>query len=447
MSADLMTPPPIHVQVVRFFEARPWLGDTVFKVLPLLLFSSVVWVWSPAPVAGNQTLGLFGSSVNIQAMFVLELLAILPLAVSRMRPSLAAGVIAFACLCQMLAMYGPGMSAVAVPLVVHACAKYGSRRASLLYLGIGIFGAVLLGVFTVLTAFLQSRPYESYAPDWTAMLFVSVLITGFSAAVVLSAWLFGDLAGRRRREREAIEEKNRLLERERDQEARLAADAERMRIAREMHDVVSHSMSVMIAQADGGRYVLQEDPDRAGKAFETIGETGREALTELRRMLGVLREEGELKKRPAPGVEDLPKLVDDIRASGLEVDLHIGWQALPALNEGVELALYRIVQEALTNTLKHGGHHATAQVWLGTDQRAGELALQISDTGRGAGAHHDGAGSGLLGMAERARLYGGTLVAGPKGEEPLETGFTVDARFPLDRLRGLSAQSRRKEER
>ncbi|GFZ87440.1 sensor histidine kinase [Nesterenkonia alkaliphila] len=192
------------------------------------------------------------------------------------------------------------------------------------------------------------------------MLFIAALITGFCAAVVVSAWLFGDLAGRRRREREAIQERNRLLERERDQEAQLAADAERMRIAREMHDVVSHSMSVMIAQADGGRYVLQADPARAGQAFETIGETGREALTELRRMLGVLREEGEQKLRPAPGIESIPQLVADVQASGLPVELHIAHASLPPMNEGVELAIYRIAQEALTNTLKHGGEGARA---------------------------------------------------------------------------------------
>ncbi|WP_157984042.1 sensor histidine kinase [Nesterenkonia muleiensis] len=432
MSDSLLAPPPVHVRTVRFFEARPWLGDIVFKVLPLLLVSTLFWVIGPASAREIYGTGMFGTTVNIPVMILFELLAILPLTFSRLRPGLAAGVIAFACLCQILAMYGPGASVFAVPLVVYACAKYGSRRASLTYLTLGLAGAVLLGLFVIVATSIISGAPDLYPPDWGAILFVSALITGFCAAVVLSAWLFGDLAGRRRREREAIQERNRLLERERDQEARLAADAERMRIAREMHDVVSHSMGVMIAQADGGRYVLEQNPARASEAFETIGETGREALAELRRMLGVLREEGELKKRPAPGVEDLPKLVSDIHASGLEAELNISRHALPELSEGVELAIYRIVQEALTNTLKHGGQGATAQVWLGTDHRTGELALEVSDTGRGAQAHNDGAGSGLLGMAERARLYGGTLTAKPKGEESLEPGFTVEARFPLD---------------
>lgn len=431
-----MTSPPLHVRTVRFFEARPWLTDSLFKVLPLVLLSILFWV--PGP---GVTTGMFGSAISPQVMIGLDLLAILPLAVARLYPGWAAAVTAFACLCQALAMYGPGASALAVPLMVYACAKYGSRRVSLLYLGIGLLGAVLLGLLAVLSILVGN----SYGPDLMAALFIAALITGFSAAVVLSAWLFGDLAGRRRREREAIEEKNQLLERERDQEARLAADAERMRIAREMHDVVSHSMGVMIAQADGGRYVLDQDPARAGKAFETIGETGREALAELRRMLGVLREEGELKKRPAPGIADLPRLVADIQASGLDVRLHIAEASLPALNEGVELAIYRIIQEALTNTRKHGGPAASAEVWLGTDDRAGELAVEISDNGRGAAADNDGAGSGLLGMAERARLYGGTLSAKPKGEESLESGFTVEARFPLEYLRGLRTSPHRKE--
>ncbi|NDK33081.1 sensor histidine kinase [Nesterenkonia haasae] len=433
MPDRLLDAPPVHVRIVRHFERRPWLGDTLFKVIPLLLLSALFWVVSPGLSPSPYSTGMFGTSVLLPAMVVLEFLAIAPLALSRIRPGLAAGIIAFAALCQMLAMYGPGFSAISVPLVVYACAKYGTRSVSLTYLVTGLIGAVLLGLLVVASAGgLTGAPAGG---DWGAALFIAALFTGFSAAVVLSAWLFGDLAGRRRREREAIKEKNVLLERERDQEARLAADAERMRIAREMHDIVSHSMGVMIAQADGGRYVLDQDPGRAGEAFETIGDTGRQALTELRRMLGVLREEGTLKKRPAPGVGDIPRLVDDVRASGLEVELNIAQESLPPLGEGVELALYRIIQEALTNTLKHGGPEAKAYVWLGTDYRAGELALEISDTGRGAAARNDGAGSGLLGMAERARLYGGSLNAKAKGEESLESGFSVEARFPLERVR------------
>lgn len=396
------------------------MGDSLFKVAPLTLMALLIWGLSASHY------GFIGNAVDPQVMLLLELMAIVPLAISRIQPGVAAGIIATAALLQMLTLSGPGVSALSVPLVVYTCAKYGSRRVSRSYLTIALLGAGLLAIFVGYQQMVASI-YPADAP--TAMVNL-LLIGGFAAAVVLVFWLFGDLAGRKRAQLEAVEEKNRLLERERDQEARLAADAERMRIAREMHDVISHSMSVMIAQADGGRYVLQQDPARAGAAFETIAETGREALTEMRRMLGVLREEQEqLKKRPAPGIHDLPQLIADVRASGLPVELHIAEADIPPLSEGVGLAVYRIVQEALTNTLKHGGAGATSTIWLGTDYASGELALEIHDTGRGAQAPSDGRGSGLLGMAERARLYGGQVTAHPR-----QDGFEVMARFPLARV-------------
>ena len=332
---------PLHLRVVQAFETRPWLGDLMVKVLPLTALAVLLW-----PVSRVST-GVFGTQAAPLAMFVLELICIVPLALSRIRPGLAAAIIAIGGLLQIVLLYGPGVSLVAVPLVVFAAAKYGSPRTSLGALAAAGAGAVLVGLLLLLTPWINVEQYPS--PTWEVGLF-AILMTGFCAAVVLVAWLFGHLAGRRRREREAIAEKNTLLLRERHQEARLAADAERMRIAREMHDVISHSMSAMIAQADGGRYVLQEEPARAMKAFEAIGHTGREALAELRRMLGVLREEGELKTRPSPGVRDLPRLIEDVRASGLEVELTIAEAEVPPLAEGAGLAVYRIVQEALTGS-------------------------------------------------------------------------------------------------
>lgn len=430
--------------LVTAFAQRPWLGDTLIKVLPLVLGAFLMWPFSWV------TTGMFGTPVEPLVMWALEMVCIVPLAFSRVRPGLAATIIAAGGLSQLVLMYGPGLSVISVPLVVFACAKYGSRRASLGALGAACIGAVLVGVHMVLAVMLvQEYPY---GPDWNSALLIAVLVVGFCAAVVLVAWLFGHLAGRRRREREAIAEKNRLLLRERHQEARLAADAERLRIAREMHDIISHSMSAMIAQADGGRYVLQAEPARARRAFETIGETGREALSELRRMLGVLREEGELKTRPSPGVRDLPKLSEDLRASGLEVELNIAEADVPELTEGAGLAVYRIVQEALTNTLRHGGRQARATVWLGVDVSTAELVVEIRDTGTGAATPNrthddDAAGSGLRGMAERTRLYGGRFFSSAAGavsaaEPPSAStgtgGFVVEARFPLDRIRSAA---------
>lgn len=262
-----------------------------------------------------------------------------------------------------------------------------------------------------------------------------LLVAGFCAAVVVGAWTIGDLGGRRRREQAAVSEKNRLLEVERDQEARLAADAERMRIAREMHDVVSHSMSVMIAQSDGGRYVVHQNPHQAEEAFQAIGTTGRETLSELRRMLGVLREDSEeLARRPAPNLDGLPQLLEDVRASGLDVCLEALPEDLPPLTEGAGLTVYRIIQEALTNTLKHGGERASATVGLSVapgaeSSAAQELRLEVRDTGQGAAALSDGAGSGIRGMTERARLYGGDVEARAHSD-----GFVLGARFPLHRV-------------
>lgn len=428
---------PVHVRVVRFFEARPWLGSSLLA-LPLALAAFTAWGLN------RPSTGMLGAGVLWPLMLLLDLAAILPVAFSRVRPGWAVAVAGTACTLQILTLQGPGWSSLAVPLLVYAAAKYGTRRISLTALGWGLLGGLLAGATLVvgyLIRWYRYDPDESpfYAPDPLAelpfLIVTMLLIAGFCAAVVVGAWTIGDLGGRRRREQAAVSEKNRLLEVERDQEARLAADAERMRIAREMHDVVSHSMSVMIAQSDGGRYVVHQDPHQAEEAFQAIGATGREALSELRRMLGVLREDSEeLARRPAPSLEGLPQLIEDVRASGLEVTLEAFPEHLPPLTEGAGLTVYRIIQEALTNTLKHGGEQAAATIRLtvapGAEGTAAqELALQISDTGHGAAALSDGAGSGIRGMTERARLYGGHVEA-----RAHSGGFLLTARFPLDRV-------------
>jgi len=399
---------------------RMRLIDTLIKVLPLLTL--VLYTH----VSRGQFAGVIGLEVPWSVAILVEVFCVLPLAFSRTNPGAAAGVIAVFCASQLVIGAAPGVSALAVPLAVYACAKYGRPRVSWGYLAVAILGAVALATYFVLLDRHYTREY-GYG-SLSDSLQSAVLVGGFAAAVVLVSWLAGHLAGRRRREIAAISERNQLLLRERDQEARLAADAERMRIAREMHDVISHSMSVIIAQADGGRYVLEQNPDRAAQAFSTISDTGREALTEMRRMLGVLREgDDALQKRPAPGVQDLPQLVRDVTASGLEVRLNMLSESIPRLPEGVGLAAYRIVQEALTNTLKHAGPQAHAQVWVAVAQDPEPaLMLEIRDAGRGEAAENDGGGSGLLGMSERARLYGGSV-----NTRAHERGFDVLARFPL----------------
>ena len=257
----------------------------------------------------------------------------------------------------------------------------------------------------------------------------------FSSSIfVVTIWLTGLYAGTRRRYLESLEERAERAERERDQQARMAAAAERARIARELHDVVAHNVSVMVVQADGAGYALDTDIEQARTAVKAISATGRTALAEMRRLLGVLRrteaesEEAESPPEaadynPQPGLAELGELV---AASAVPATLRISGD--PAgLPEGQQLAVYRIVQEALTNVLKHGGPgaRATVEIDVGRDG----VQVRVTDDGRGAAAPGSGGGHGLIGMRERAGMYGGAVSAGPRPGG----GFEVVARLPLAR--------------
>ncbi|WP_188550240.1 sensor histidine kinase [Sediminivirga luteola] len=433
---------PWYMRLPRYLDRRPWIMDTLVWAVPLAL----IGVLSFGAGQADQT--VWGRPSPPALLLALELLTTLPLALRRTRPAVSAGLIATGAALQVLLLTGPASTCVTVPAAVYATAKYGSRRVSLGYLLLALAGALLLGAFFA----VQVLYLGPAVPFRWEFVIVVVMVVGFAASVVVACWLLGAMSGRKRREIQAISERNRLLEREREQEARLAADAERMRIAREMHDVISHSMSVMIAQADGGRYVLnsasgsgtRETPTGTAQAaghvasagavhaaegaFGTIAETGREALAQMRRMLGVLREEGEaLQMRPAPGLSDLPRLIADVRATGLPVVLEGDPAVLPPLPEGAGLAMYRIVQEALTNVMKHAGPEASATVSVQARRwPAPELVVCVRDDGLGSAAAGDGQGSGLLGMRERAALYGGVVETYADAR-----GFQVLARFPL----------------
>ncbi|MFI1359705.1 sensor histidine kinase [Streptomyces sp. NPDC020898] len=247
------------------------------------------------------------------------------------------------------------------------------------------------------------------------------------------AWVLGDSLRTRRAYFAQLEERAARLEREREAQAKVAVAAERARIARELHDVVAHNVSVMVVQADGAAYVLDSAPDQAKKALETISGTGRQALAEMRRLLGVLRtgehqESGEYV--PQPDVEQLDELIEQCRTAGLPVDFKVEGTPRP-LPSGVELTAYRIVQEALTNTRKHGGPNTGASVRLVYFDDG--LGLLVEDDGKGA-PHElyeeggpDGQGHGLIGMRERVGMVGGTLDAGPRPGG----GFRISALLPL----------------
>jgi signal transduction histidine kinase len=211
----------------------------------------------------------------------------------------------------------------------------------------------------------------------------------------------------------SLVERARQLEVERDQQAQLAAAAERARIAREMHDIIGHNLSVITGLADGGAYAAAGSPERAVQALEAIGTTSRQALTELRRLLDVLRDEAESRPvaelAPQPDLTDLDQLVERVSRAGLPVALTVDKSPEP-LSAGKQLTVFRVVQEALTNTLKHGGPNATATVDV--RHTADGVTVTVTDTGD-APATAAGPGRGLTGMRERTALYGGTLEAGP----------------------------------
>ncbi len=237
-----------------------------------------------------------------------------------------------------------------------------------------------------------------------------------------AAWLAG-LFVRARREAAAYDRRVQELERRRAE----AISSERARIARELHDVIAHSISVVVLQAVAAIGFLDREPERVREPLGRIEQSGREALAELRRLLGIVRAEGQDDDlAPQPGLGDLDALLETVRATGLPVDLDVQgtWRQLP---RGVDLSAYRIVQEALTNALKHAGP-ASAQVRI--RYLADWLELEIADDGEGDGTTNGigGTGRGLVGLQERAVLFGGELEAAPRQGG----GFTVRARLPLD---------------
>ncbi|MBT2207591.1 MULTISPECIES: sensor histidine kinase [Actinomadura] len=244
-------------------------------------------------------------------------------------------------------------------------------------------------------------------------------------AVVAGVWILGLHMRTRRAYLRSVEERAERLERERDAEVQMAMAAERGRIARELHDVIAHNVSVIVVQADGASYAINTDVVRARQALETISSTGRLALGEMRRLLGVLREDDDAGEyAPQPGVAQLDDLVEQLRASGLSVTMGVDGSPA-AMSEGRQLTVFRIVQEALTNTLKHGGLRVSAHVRL---CYAGDtVEIRVVDDGRGAAAVNDGRGHGLVGMRERAAVYGGSVRAAPRPGG----GFEVVARIPV----------------
>ena len=240
-----------------------------------------------------------------------------------------------------------------------------------------------------------------------------------------TAWLAGFALRERAAQAEAAEERATHAERERDSAARVAVAEERMRIARELHDVVAHSVSVMVLQVGAVRLGLPETMVEDKDALRSVEQTGRAALAEMRRLLGAMHDDGQVAElAPQPSLDGLDALIDRVSRAGLPVQLHVEGDAFP-LPRGIDLSAYRIVQEALTNSLKHArASHADVTVRYHPDM----VEVEVVDDGIGAAASN-GLGHGLVGIRERVKIYGGTLRAGSASGG----GFILRARLPLDR--------------
>ena len=310
-----------------------------------------------------------------------------------------------------------GVSEVAEPPVsyaslvaVYTIAAYAARARANAAAGIAVAGVAAV-----------------FAVDWGNW---DVEDLGSTVLLLATAWLLGETTRSRHDRTVQAEARAEQLERARLAESEAAVAAERNRIARELHDVVAHHVAMMVVQAEAGPVVVHADPDRAAATFDTISAAGKQALAEMRRLLGVLREDEAAPLAPQPGVATLPALVEGVRDAGLDVRLQVdgpsgrGPDPAGQVPASVDLAAYRLVQEALTNCLRHSrAQHVEVEVGVG--ERA--VTVRVSDDGVGGSVEPRPGGHGLVAMGQRVQLVGGRLTAGPREGG----GWSVEAELPL----------------
>ncbi|MFE7243279.1 sensor histidine kinase [Streptomyces sp. NPDC057580] len=392
-------------------RAHPWVLDTAVVVLVFLMFCL------PDLLHGSVDDGdaprrfrLAFTQLPVAGMLVLQAGLVLPLLWRRRKPVAAFGVIAAVFVLQW--SLGAALRAdIALFVALYSLTLHGQLR-HLPWACAAMAGAIALVAVRT----------SSAVSVWDALFF---LLSTATAALAL-----GLMVRIRRAQLAGLRERAARLEIERDQRSRLAAATERTRVAREMHDIVGHNLSVIITLADAGAYATDIAPERGKEALQLIGDTGRQALGELRRVLGVLREAADgppsgPELSPQPGIADIEALCAKVRAAGLEVVYRTSGD-VDALDSGVQLTAYRIVQEALTNTLKHTD--TGTRVHLAILVEDSRLNIRVQDTGSAtpSGPPNE-EGHGLVGMRERAALYGGTVSARPTGGG----GWSVEAVLDL----------------
>jgi signal transduction histidine kinase len=419
---DSLRPPGA---VRRWAVSRPAVVDALVALGYLLVSgTSLALVWLAWLATGDGR--PLGVDVALGAGLVLSTAALL---VRRHRPWLTFAVVTVAT--AVAALVDGGVDPLGTCLALYALAVHRSVRAAWIGLGVSVLvGAAVSALSTVVLG------------DATGASVVTVLLA-------LVAVLIGVDVGSRRRRLEALVERAERLERERDQQARLATAAERARITREVHDIVSHGISVMVTLAEGADALARKDPARSQEAVVEIVQVGRRSLGDMRRLLGALGDDDDasapavgaagttgtggaagvtgsaaLPAQPQPGIDQLPELVASFRAAGLPVVVES--RGVPAASEALQTAVHRIVQESLTNALRHARSPSRVLVELDWGE---QVVVTVTDDGvvgeeaaadgadradeDDAAPRLTGAGRGLVGMRERARMYGGTVEAGP----------------------------------
>ena len=395
--------------VVAVRVRRRWSGDP--RVVVDVVVAVVVAVLSVVDVAAANDASRGQRPADALA-YALVITASLNLFWRRRAPIAVLAYVTAAVAAMYLRDYGAFLSVLGLPALYAVAAHEDHRRRAWL--------AMVASCFVLLAAASVSLLDTDDGFDFlTALSMITFLAAAIVAGVII-----------RNRERIFVDTERRAAAAEADRlaAAERAVASERSRIAREMHDVVAHSMSVISVQAAAGREIVHADPDKAANVFATIEAVGRESLAELRRMLGVLRDTGNhgAALSPQPGIADITAVVAQSSASGVPTEL-VTEGDQRALAPGIELAVYRVVQEALTNVLKHAGPSTSAAVHIA--YATNELTVEVTDDGRGAATELSGrgAGHGLIGMRERVEIYGGTFSAGPRANG----GFGVSAVLPI----------------
>lgn len=403
MTAELPRP----AGAVRgFWRGHPWLVDG-------LLAGGYLIIGAFLAILTPLSSGVWTPRVDILLPLAAVLLGSAALLIRRRRPWITLTVFGALLIVSSVADVVPETFGPA--LAVYAVFVYRSNRSG--WIAFGALALITVGVLPLLDGLLRDR--------WSGPLSPFGLL---SLVVVLVAALLGITVGDRRRYIGAIVERANQLARERDQQARLATLAERARITREIHDVVAHSVSVMVSLADGAAALARKDPQRSANAMAEIGDVGRQSLSEMRQLLGALgddpqSEDAQSPLRPNPGLNEIPDLVATFRSAGLPVSVQT--LGSPPVSPALQNAIHRIVQEALTNALRYARDPREVRVDL--DFTPPGLTIEVVDDGRpGPAAVSVGSGRGLIGIRERARLYAGTVDAGPTDAG----GWRVHVRIP-----------------